>query len=107
MLYKLRTGDILICKNKIEHQTNAYLIVYDPVNGFGLWCVGCGEALGFYGNNIDKMKSDILDKNFLNIQAIVPKEVMANYFNSNYKLDLPVKAHDGLKDLNIEIELDD
>lgn len=106
MLYKLRTGDILLCENKLKHKTNAYLIVHDSDNGFGLWCLGCGEAVGFYGNNIDKMKSDILNKDFLNIQAVVPKEVMTDYFNSNYKLNFPVKSHDGFNDLDIEIELE-
>lgn len=106
MLYKLRTGDIILCQNKSKNQTNAYLIVHDTDNGFGLWCLGCGEALGFYGDDIDKMKSDILNKAFLNIQAVVPKEVMTGYFNSNYKLNFPVKSHDGFNDLDIEIELD-
>lgn len=38
--------------------------MYDNDNGFGLWCLGCGEAFGFYGNDVAKMKEDILDKNF-------------------------------------------
>lgn len=49
-------------KTKKLNQTNAYLIVYDNDNGFGLWCLGCGEALGFYGNDVAQMKADILDK---------------------------------------------
>lgn len=106
MLYKLRTGDIFLCDNKLKHQTNAYLIVHDSDKGFGLWCLGCGEAVWFYGDDIDKMKSDILNKDFLNIQTVVPKEVMTDYFNSNYKLNFPVKSHDGFNDLDIEIELD-
>ncbi len=36
MLYKLRTGDVVLCKNKPLNQTNAYLIVYDDDNGFGV-----------------------------------------------------------------------
>lgn len=106
MLYKLRTGDIILCENKKMNQTNAYLIVYDSENGFGLWCIGCGEALGFYEYDFKLMKDDILNKDFLNIQAIIPKEVMTDYFNSNYKLNFPVKSHDGFNNLDIEIELD-
>lgn len=105
MLYHLRTGDILLCKNKPLNSTNAYLIVYDNDNGFGLWCIGCGEALGFYGDDIEKMKSDILDKNFLNIQAVIPKEIITDYFNNNYKLSLPVRTHHGFHELNIIIEV--
>lgn len=105
MLYGLRTGDLLLCLNKKLNSTNAYLIVYDNDKGFGLWCLGCGEALGFYGNDKEKMKSDILDKNFLNVQAVVPKENIAEYFNENFKLKLPVRAHDSFEELNIEIEM--
>ena len=36
MLYQLRTGDVILCENKPLDQTNAYLIVYDTDNGFGL-----------------------------------------------------------------------
>ena len=64
MLHQLRTGDVILCENKKLNQTNAYLIVYDNDNGFGLWCLGCGEALGFYGDDVAKMKEDILDKDF-------------------------------------------
>ena len=106
MLYKLRTGDIVLCKNKPLNQTNAYLIVYDDDNGFGLWCLGCGEAVGFFGKDTEKFKQALLDENFLHLQAIVPKELLTDYFNKNYKLDLPVKAHDGFNELNIIIEIE-
>ena len=79
MLYQLRTGDVILCENKPLDQTNAYLIVYDTDNGFGLWCLGCGEALGFYGDDIEKMKTDILNKDFLNIQSVIPKELISEY----------------------------
>lgn len=105
MLYKLRTGDVIFCENKPRNQTNAYLIVYDADNGFGLWCLGCGEALGFYGDDIEKMKTDILNKDFLNIQSVIPKELISEYLNNHYKLAFPVKAHDGFHELNILIEL--
>lgn len=107
MLYQLRTGDVILCENKKSNQTNAYLIVYDNDNGFGLWCLGCGEALGFYGNDVAKMKEDILDKDFLNVQAVIPKELISGYFNSQCKLAFPVKAHDGFHDLDIVIELEE
>lgn len=104
MLYKLRTGDILLCENKALNQTNTYLIVRDTSNGFGLWCLGCGEALGFYGDDVEKMKSDLLNEDFLNLQHIIPKESMADYFNNNYKLDKLVRPHDGFAELDIIIE---
>ena len=106
MLYQLRTGDVILCENKKLNQTNAYLIVYDNDNGFGLWCLGCGEALGFYGNDVSKMKENILDKDFLNVQAVIPKELITGYLNSQCKLAFSVKSHDGFHDLNIVIELD-
>lgn len=80
--------------------------MYDNDNGFGLWCLGCGEALGFYGNDVAKMKEDILDKDFLNVQAVIPKELITVYLNSQCKLAFSVKLHDGFHDLNIVIELD-
>ena len=79
MLYQLRTGDVILCENKKSNQTNAYLIVHDTDNGFGLWCLGCGEALGFYGDDVEKMKADILDKDFLNVQSVIPKELISGY----------------------------
>lgn len=80
--------------------------MYDNDNGFGLWYLGCGEALGFYVNDVAKMKEDILDKDFLNVQAVIPKELITVYLNSQCKLAFPVKLHDGFHDLNIVIELD-
>lgn len=52
------------------------------------------------------MKEDILDKDFLNVQVVIPKELLSGYFNSQCKLAFPVKLHDGFHDLNIVIELD-
>lgn len=105
MLYQLRTGDVVLCENKPLNQTNAYLIVYDTDNGFGLWCLGCGEALGFYGDDIEKMKTDISNKDSLNIQSVIPKELISEYLSSQCKLAFPVKAHDGFHELNIVVEL--
>lgn len=51
------------------------------------------------------MKEDILDKEFLNIQSVIPKELLSGYFNSQCKLAFPVKAHDGFHDLDIVIGL--
>lgn len=104
MLYKLRTGDILLCKNKPLNRTNAYLLVHDTEHGFGLWCLGCGEAVGFYGNDTNKLKNDLTG--FLNLQHIIPKEILTDFINNNYKLSLPVKAHDGFNDINIEIDFE-
>ena len=44
MLYQLRTGDVILCENKKANQTNAYLIVYDNDNGFGLWFSECAGS---------------------------------------------------------------
>lgn len=102
MLYKVRTGDILLCKNEFFDFTNAYLVVYDAQNGFGLWCITCGESVGFYGEDIEKMKQDI--SNNMNIQAVVPKEEIISYLNDNCKPDFPVRVHEGFHELDLEIE---
>lgn len=34
MLYKLRTGDILLCENKERNQTNMYIILYDNKHSY-------------------------------------------------------------------------
>lgn len=52
------------------------------------------------------MKEDILDKDFLNVQVVIPKELIAVYLNSQCKLAFSVKLHDGFHNLNIVIELD-
>ena len=85
MLYQLRTGNVILCENKKLNQTNAYLIVYDNDNGFGLWCLSCGEAFGFYGDDVVKMKENILDKDFLNVQAVIPKELITGYLKQGYR----------------------
>ena len=54
-----------------------------------------------YGNDVAKMKED-----FLNVRAVIPKELITGYLNSQCKLAFPVKVHDGFHDLNIVIELD-
>lgn len=51
------------------------------------------------------MKTDILNKDFLNIQSVIPKELISEYLNSQCKLSFPVKAHDGFHELNIVVEL--
>lgn len=65
----------------------------------------CCEALGFYGDDIEKMKTDILNKDFLNIQSVIPKELISEYLSSQCKLASPVKAHDGFHELNIIVDL--
>mgnify|MGYP000019024842 FL=1 len=102
MLYKLRTGDVILCENQRLNQTNAYLIVYDTENKFGLWCIGCGEVIGFYGNDTERMKTDIFS---MNIKSIVPKETITEYLNQQCNLALPVRVHDGFHELNIIVEL--
>ena len=52
------------------------------------------------------MKENILDKDFLNVRAVIPKELITGYLNSHCKLAFLVKVYDGFHDLNIVIELD-
>lgn len=47
-----------------------------------------------------------VDKDFLNVQAVIPKELLSGYLNSQCKLAFSVKSYDGFHDLNIVIELD-
>lgn len=47
-----------------------------------------------------------VDKVFMNVQAVIPKELITVYLNSQCKLAFSVKSHDGFHDLNIVIELD-
>ena len=48
---------------------------------------------------------DILNKDFLNIQSVIPKELISEYLSSQCKLASPVKAHDGFHELNIIVDL--
>lgn len=106
MLYKIRTGDILLAENKIFNQTNVYLVVnFYGEEGFGLVCLSCGTKVGFYGENKEKLEKDI--NGFLNVKYIIPKEEICNFFNERYKLKYKVKTHDIIRDnseLGIEIE---
>lgn len=40
---------------------------------------------------VAKMKEDILDKDFLNVQAVIPKELITVHLNSQCKLAFSVK----------------
>ena len=51
MLYKLRTGDIVICEDTDNKRTNMYLLTYDYFNGYGLRCLTCGDFVGSYKDN--------------------------------------------------------
>ena len=106
MLYKIRTGDILLAKNKVLQKTNAYLVVnLGGDDGYGLICLSCGEKVGFYGTDKEKFREDI--DGFLSVKYIVPKEEVTSYLNNKYKLKYELKAHDVLIDnheLGIEVE---
>lgn len=92
MLYKLRTGDIVICEDTDNKRTNMYLLTYDYFNGYGLRCLTCGDFVGSYKDNKELMKSDLL--NFLHAVAVIPKEIMVAKVNSKIQLNYPIKVHD-------------
>ena len=106
MLYKIRTGDILLAENKVLQKTNAYLVVnLGGDDGYGLICLSCGEKVGFYGTDKKKFREDI--DGVLSVKYIVPKEEVTSYLNNKYKLKYEVKSHDVLIDnheLGIEVE---
>lgn len=105
MLYKLRTGDILIAEDKENCRTNLYLITYDLCEGFSLTCMSCGESIGCYKENVDLLQKDI--KGLLNVVGVIPKELIVDFANKNYKLDFKVKCHDICEkhELDVEVEI--
>ena len=108
MLYRIRTGDIILAENKFDKITNSYLIVnFGGEDGFGLICLSCGDKVGFYGKDKSKFLKDL--KGFFNVNYIIPKEYMVDYFNNNYKLDYKVESHDIFEDneFGVEFELED
>ena len=42
------------------------------------------------------MRADILDKDFLNVQSVISKELINDYLNSQCKLAFPVKTHESM-----------
>lgn len=92
MLYKIRTGDIVICEDTDNKRTNMYLLTYDSFNGYGIHCLTCGEFVRSYKDNKELMKSDFL--NFLHVVSVIPKEIMITKVNSEIQLTYPIKTHD-------------
>lgn len=105
MLYKIRTGDILLAENKQKSMTNMYLVTYDSADGFTLLCVSCGEKVGSYGTDKELLEKNI--KEFLNVVKVIPKEVVVDFVNQKYKPRLSVRCHDIREEheLGIEMEL--
>lgn len=105
MLYKVRTGDILLCEDKEHNKTQIYLITYDSLNGYTLTCLSCGEKVGSYKDNKDALLHDM--KGFLHVIQIIPKEIMAELINERYHPKMKLQCHDTFEEheLGIEIEL--
>ena len=106
MLYKLRTGDVLLAENKPENRTCAYLLSYDSTDGYSVTCLLCGGKVGSYGKNKELLEKDI--KGLMNVVGVIPKETMVGCINKEFKPRLEVKCHDIVDDyeLGIEIEFD-
>lgn len=105
MLYRVRTGDILLCEDKCNSKTQMYLITYDSLDGYTLTCLSCGGKVGSYKYDKDLLLKDL--KDFLNVIGIIPKEVLAEFIEKQYRTRLPIQCHDILEEheLGIEIEL--
>lgn len=105
MLYRIRTGDILLCENKGENKTLMYLITYNSLDGYTLTCLSCGEKIGYYKDDKNALLRDL--KGFLNLIQIIPKEVIAELINEKYHPKMKLSCHDTFKEheLGIEIEL--
>ena len=106
MLYRLRTGDILLCEEKQQKHTCMYLIAWDSLDGYCLYCLSCGDKVGSYKRNKDLLKHDI--QNIFNVVGVIPKETMIAMTNNNYNMKYPIKVHDIIceyNELGLEIEL--
>lgn len=105
MLYKIRTGDVILCEDKEHNKTQVYLITYDKFDGYTLTCLSCGEKVGCYKHNKDALLRDI--KGILNVKQIVPKEIIAEFINEQYHPKMKLQCHDvlGEQELGIEVEL--
>lgn len=105
MLYKVRTGDILLCEDKENNRTQMYLITYDSLDGYTLTCLSCGEKVGSYKHNKELLLRDMIG--FLHVTQIIPKEVIAEFINDRYHPNLKLQCHDTFEEheLGIEIEL--
>lgn len=110
MLYRIRTGDILLAENKAKGQTNVYLVTYlktGKEQGFALVCMSCGLVLGNYGDG-DGARTILLDdiKGMLNVKRVIPKEQIALFIKRNYHLDFPIRVHDAPDEYELGIEVD-
>lgn len=110
MLYRIRTGDILLAENKSKNLTNAYLVTCLK-NGkdmeFALVCLTCGLVLGNYGKGDSARAILVKDiKEILHVRKVIPKEQVALFINRNYDLGFPVKIHDSPEKYELGIEVD-
>ena len=105
MLYKVRTGDILLCKDKSHDRMQMYLITYDSCDGYSLICLTCGDKIGSYKHNKELLLHDM--KNFLNVVQIILKEIIINFVTTQYKMSPKLICHDICEEheLGVEIEL--
>ena len=77
MLYRVRTGDILLCEDKCHNKTQMYLITYDTLDGYTLTCLSCCNRVGSYKHNKVLLLEHM--KGFLHVIQIIPKEIIANF----------------------------
>lgn len=108
MLYKLRTGDILLAENKTLNITNAYMITYHSEDGYGLLCLSCGEQVGYFGLDKEKFKWYITE--VLPVKNVIPKEYMTDFINGKFNLKYKYRTHDIKRttfELGIEVEYED
>lgn len=105
MLYRVRTGDILLCEDKGHNKTQVYLITHDEFDGYTLICLSCGCKIGSYKHDKDLLLKHM--KELLHVVQIIPKEIVADFINNKYHLNLKLQCHDICKEheLGIEIEL--
>ncbi len=105
MLYRVRTGDVLLCEDQEHSKTQMYLITYDSLNGYALTCLSCGEKVGSYKHNKDALMHDM--NGFLHVIQIIPKEIITELINEKYHPNLKIECHDTFEEheLGIEIEL--
>lgn len=103
MLYKLRTGDMLLAEDEKQYRTNLYLITFEENNLWGLRCLICGELVGTFEKK-DDIKQYI--ESFLSVIQIIPKETITKYMNKEYSMRYPVLVHNTFSEHELGLELD-
>ena len=105
MVYRLRTGDILLANHGESNQTFMYLLVHDSNVGYAIYCLSCGDMVCFFKDDKKELEDEI--RTFFDVKGVIPKEVMAEIINKKYVFENPVNPHDIFdeEELGIEIEL--